>query len=273
MKLVGYLENGEAMIGAVDEQENVASLGRRDAFWAGLPGATPAAGASAGKIGELKQIPAPPSTARVICIGLNYKLHAAEANSPIPTTPIVFGRWANTLACDGDPAPAVGAKFDWEVELGVVIGRNLFKVDEAQAAAGVFGYFTFNDLSARDYQLETPQWTFGKNTPASGPMSAIVTKDAVPDPLDPGLRITTRVNGETLQDSVTSDMIFNVPQLVAHLSKALTLNPGDVIVTGTPSGVGIALGRFLVPGDVVEVEIEGIGTVRTPIVAEPATIV
>ena len=273
MKIAGYLDGETVMVGAIAADGKVSALGPREAFWAKLPrDGKIKPGAAAGKLSEVKQLPAVPLTARVICIGLNYRLHAAEAKAPIPEVPIVFGRWHNTLSCDGDPVPAVGEKFDWEVELGVVIGRKLFKVDEHQAAAGVFGYFAFNDLSARDFQLVTPQWTLGKNTHASGPMSPIVTKDETGDPASPGLRIMTRVNGEILQDSNTSDMIFTVPKLISYLSQAMALNPGDVIVTGTPSGVGIALGKFLKPGDVVEVELERIGRVTTPIVESPASV-
>ncbi len=273
MRLAGYEDGGEILIGVVGSDGEVRRIGPRDAFWSGLQNSGAIEpGESAGALSGLRQRPAAPSTARVICIGLNYKLHAAEAGAEIPEVPVVFGRWANTLVCDGDPVPAVDEKFDWEGELGVVIGRTLFRVDEAQAADGVFGYFAFNDLSARHYQLQTPQWTLGKNSDASGPMTPIVTKDETGDPASPGLRIMTRVNGETLQDSVTSDMIFNVPKLIAHLSQVMTLAPGDVIVTGTPSGVGIALGRFLKPGDTVEVEIERIGTVTTPIVEPHSTI-
>jgi 2,4-diketo-3-deoxy-L-fuconate hydrolase len=252
MKLAGYLDGNEVMIGA--------ELQKKPAI---------APGKTVGKLASLEQRPAVPETARVICIGLNYRLHAQEAKAEIPTVPVVFGRWPNTLTCDGDPAPAVDEKFDWEAELGVVIGRELFRVSEEQAAAGVFGYVAFNDLSARHYQLQTPQWTFGKNTEASGPMTPIVTKDEVGDPASPGLRIRTWVNGDIMQDSVTSDMIFHVPALIAHLSQALRLNPGDLIVTGTPQGVGIARGRFLKPGDVVEVEVERVGRIRTPIVGMP----
>jgi 2,4-diketo-3-deoxy-L-fuconate hydrolase len=184
---------------------------------------------------------------------------------------VVFGRWANTLCVDGTPAPAIDPKFDWECELGVVIGRRMFRVDKEQGLKGVFGYCAFNDLSARTFQLQTPQWTLGKNSAASGPMSEIVTSDVTGDP-GLGLRICTRVNGETMQDSTTADMIFSVGELVAHLSQALILEPGDLIVTGTPSGVGMARGKFLKAGDVVEVEIEKIGVVRTPIIALPEPI-
>ena len=269
MKLVGYDADGVTMIGGVDAAGDVRALGEIQQFWRAQN--TTSDGPVAGNIKSLRQRPAVPPTARVICVGLNYRLHAQEANQPIPQVPVIFARWAQTLTVDGAPAPAIEEKFDWEGELGVVIGRRMFRVDEEQAAKGVFGYAAFNDLSARSFQMQTPQWILGKNSDASGPMSAVVTADEVGDPAK-GLRITTRVNGETMQDSTTADMIFSVPKLIAHLSQVMTLTPGDFIVTGTPSGVGMALGKFLKPGDTVEVEIENIGVVRTPIVAPPASI-
>jgi 2-keto-4-pentenoate hydratase/2-oxohepta-3-ene-1,7-dioic acid hydratase in catechol pathway len=219
-----------------------------------------------GNLQSLKQKPAVPLTGRIVCIGLNYRLHAAEAKLPIPEKPVVFTRWAKTLAADGDAVPAVDAKFDWEGELGVVIGRRLFRVNAEQGLAGVFGYAACNDLSARSFQMQSPQWALGKNSEASCPMSAIVTADEVGDP-GKGLRLTTRVNDKVVQDSTTADMIFSVGAIIAYVTQVIALEPGDLIITGTPSGVGMALGWFLKPGDVVAIEIEKIGTVRTPIVA------
>lgn len=259
------------MVGAVDTQGDVRVLDEIGAFWADPQGKLSAnAGPSAGAVAALDERPAVPRTAKVVCVGLNYRLHAMEAKLPIPEIPVIFARWASTLAVDGQPAPQVEEKFDWEGELGVVIGRPMFRVSAEQAVDGVFGYVAFNDLSARSFQMQTPQWIMGKNSPASGPMSAIVTRDEVGDPAK-GLRLTTRVNGEVVQDSTTSDMIFTVPQVIAHVSQVIALEPGDLIITGTPSGVGFATGRYLKPGDEVEVEIERIGKVRTPIVAAPAS--
>lgn len=264
------------MIGLVSPEGAVTPIAPIDRFWTDPAGALSAFQSnesgisSAGSLSDLVQRPAVPPTAKVVSIGLNYKLHAAEANLPPPEIPVVFGRWASTLAVDGEPAPMADEKFDWEGELGVVIGQPLFRVDEQQAAAGIFGYVAFNDLSARSFQLQTPQWTMGKNSDASGPMSPIVTPDETGDPAK-GLRITTHVNGEIMQDSTTADMIFTVPALIAHVSQVMTLQPGDLMVTGTPSGVGIALSKFLKPGDSVTVEIERIGKVTTPIVAPGPT--
>lgn len=206
----------------------------------------------------------------VICVGLNYRKHAQESGGPIPTVPIIFARWWASLASDGDLVPAMEERFDWEGELGVVIGKPMFRVDAKAGLAGVFGYCAFNDLSARTFQFETPQWTLGKNSELSGPMGSIVTADEVGDPGD-GLRLTTRRNGEIVQDDTTADMIFSVGAIIAHVSRVMRLNPGDLIATGTPSGVGAARKPpvFLAPGDLVEVEIEKVGKVANPIVAPP----
>lgn len=266
MRIAGYTQDGRVLAGLVGADGSVRPLGDIDAFWRDPAVALAAPGPAVGMLADLAECPAVPSGAQVLCVGLNYRLHAIESHMPIPTIPVIFSRWARTLTAGGAPAPAIEEKFDWECELGVVIGRPLFRADEAEAEAGIFGYCAFNDLSARSFQLQTPQWTMGKNSPASGPMSAIVSADEVGDPAQ-GLRITTRVNGRTMQDSTTADMIFTVPQLIAHISQAIALAPGDLIVTGTPSGVGLASGEFLKPGDIVEVEVEKIGVVRTPIIA------
>jgi 2,4-didehydro-3-deoxy-L-rhamnonate hydrolase len=267
MRLAAYEAGDVSMIGAVGDDDVVTPLAELSAFWR-APSLQPGSAKTAGKLKDLRQRPAVPPEARVICIGLNYRLHAQEANLPIPEIPIVFARWTRSLAVDGDSAPAIEDKFDYEGELGVVIGKRLFDVDEAAAAKGVFGYVAFNDLSARTLQMRTSQWLMGKASDASGPMSPIVTADAVGDPAQ-GLRLTTHVNGELVQDGSTADMIFDVPRIVSHVSAVMTLEPGDLIITGTPAGVGMARGVFLKPGDVVEVEIERVGRVRTPIVARP----
>lgn len=271
MKIAGYTQNGHVMAGLVDGNGAVRPLGPLERFWADPQAALAQPGDAAGALSELGEQPAIPRGAKVICIGLNYRKHAEETGSPIPTVPIVFARWASTLTVSGTPAPRVDDKFDYECELGVVIGKRMFRVTPDQAAGGVFGYAAFNDLSARSFQMQTPQWIMGKNSDASGPITPIVTADEVGDPAG-GLRISTRVNGKTVQDSTTADMIFTVPELIAHLSQVMTLEPGDLIVTGTPSGVAMATGNYLQDGDVVEVEIERIGVVSTPIVAAPAAV-
>lgn len=264
MKIAAFEMAGRKVLCSIGEGGEARVIADRDTFWK-APDLGPAGTGEIISTAGLKEHPALPAGAKVICIGLNYRKHAEETGAPIPTVPVVFARWSSTLACDGDAVPCIEEKFDYEGELGVVIGKRMFRVSAEQAMAGIFGYAAFNDLSARSFQMQTPQWIMGKNSPSSGPMSPIVTADEAGDPAA-GLRLTTRVNGVIRQDSTTSDMIFTVPDLIAHLSQTIQLEPGDLIITGTPSGVGLATGKYLVPGDVVEVEIERIGRVTTPIV-------
>jgi 2-keto-4-pentenoate hydratase/2-oxohepta-3-ene-1,7-dioic acid hydratase in catechol pathway len=221
-------------------------------------------------IGDLTLAPPIPPSARVVCIGLNYRAHAAEGSFAVPEHPTIFGRWVASLTVGDVPAPVPANEpgLDWEAEVAAVVGRRLTDVDEPTALAGVLGYAAFNDLTARTAQKLTAQWTLGKNADRSGPLGPIVTADEVGDLRD-GLRIRTRVNGEVMQDGNTRDMIFGVGDLLSRISRTLTLHPGDVLATGTPEGVGYVRNppRFLEPGDTVEVEIDRLGTLRTPIVA------
>ena len=183
---------------------------------------------------------------------------------------MVFGRWENTLVVDGTPVPVPPKEegLDWEVELAVVIGRTTWGATEQNAMQAVAGYTVFNDLSARAKQMATRQFTLGKNADLSGPIGpVVVTKDEIADVNN--LRVTSRVNGETMQDANTRDFIHTIPRIISYITDTVTLLPGDVIATGTPGGVGVAMDppRFLKPGDVVEVEVEGIGVVRNPIVS------
>ncbi len=214
-------------------------------------------------------IPVPP---KCLCVGLNYALHAKEGGHPIPTYPSFFLRVATSLVAAKAPVvrPRASVQLDYECELAVVIGKGGRHIAESQALEHVFGYTLFNDVSVRDFQRKTTQWTPGKNFDATGPTGPfVVTADALP-PGAAGLDIMTRVNGETMQHSNTSDMIFSVAKIIALLSQFMTLEPGDLIATGTPSGVAHARTPppWLRPGDVVEVEIEKIGVLSNPIVAE-----
>jgi 2-keto-4-pentenoate hydratase/2-oxohepta-3-ene-1,7-dioic acid hydratase in catechol pathway len=181
-------------------------------------------------------------------------------------------RWPSSLVAAGAPVvrPKVSERFDYEAELTIVIGTGGRHIDEAQALTHVFGYTMFNDVSVRDYQRKTAQWTPGKNFDGTGPLGpVVVTADALP-PGASGLRITSRVNGETRQDSNTADMIFSTARIIAILSEFMTLEPGDVIATGTPSGVAHTMTPpgWMKAGDRVEVEIEGIGVLENPVVDE-----
>lgn len=208
---------------------------------------------------------------KVICLGLNYSDHAAEGGFDVPEFPTIFARFASNLIGHGAPIlkPATSDALDYEAELVAVIGKRGRNIARADALGHVIGYSAFNDGSIRDYQMKTPQWTAGKNfddTGAFGPW--LVTADEVPAG-GAGLKIETRLNGEVMQSSNTGLMIFDVENTVALLSSFLTLEAGDVLVMGTPSGVGFARKPpvFMKPGDTVEVEIEGIGLLRNPIAA------
>jgi 2-keto-4-pentenoate hydratase/2-oxohepta-3-ene-1,7-dioic acid hydratase in catechol pathway len=216
-------------------------------------------------------LPIQPSR-KLVCVGLNYLAHAAEGGHPPPTYPSFFLRVASSLLPDGGRVvrPKCSEQLDYECELAIVIGKKGRHIPEAKALEHVFGYTLFNDVSVRDYQRKTSQWTAGKNFDATGPLGpVVVTADALP-PGAHGLRIQTRVNGKTMQDSNTSDLIFSCARTIAILSEIMTLEPGDIIATGTPSGVAHARKppAWMKAGDVVEVEVEGIGVLRNPVVDE-----
>jgi 2-keto-4-pentenoate hydratase/2-oxohepta-3-ene-1,7-dioic acid hydratase in catechol pathway len=212
--------------------------------------------------------PVVPDPHKIICIGLNYRDHAHETNLAIPEVPTVFAKYSNTLIGQGAPilmSPA-SSQVDYEAELAFVIGRRAKDVSQNEALSCVAGYTIFNDVSARDYQLRTSQWTLGKSFDTFGPLGpALVTPDEIPNPHALGIKL--RVGEELLQDSNTSEMIFSIATLVAHLSSAMTLEPGDVVATGTPAGVGFTRKppRYLHPGETVEIEIEGLGKLQNPV--------
>ena len=216
-------------------------------------------------------LPVIPDPAKIFCIGLNYASHVAEMGNKPPAYPTVFTRWPDTLAAHGAPLvrPTATDRFDYEGELAVVIGRGGRAIGSAQAIDHVAGYAVFNDASVRDWQRHSSQFTPGKNFPASGGFGpALVTSDEIDDL--GAQRVQTRLNGTLMQDQPVADLIFDMPALIEYLSAFTTLSPGDVIVTGTPGGVGD--GRdppvYLQPGDTVEVSIGAIGTLRNPVVAE-----
>ncbi len=197
------------------------------------------------------------------CIGLNYAKHAAETGAEPPKEPIIFSKATSSLSGPFDPVviPRNSVKADWEVELGVVIGREALYVSEADALSCVAGYCTINDVSEREFQIEKGgQWIKGKSAPTFGPTGPyLVTADEVGDPQKLGL--TLSLNGEVVQDSNTDDMIFGVAKIISYMSQFMKLVPGDIIATGTPSGVGMGMKpqRFLKPGDVMEIEVKGLG--------------
>ena len=214
--------------------------------------------------------PCVPNPGKIVCVGLNYRKHAEESNLPIPTTPVLFSKFRNTVAAPNEPVPLsdAGVEYDYEVELGVVIGRAARNVAEDDALGHVFGYCTANDVSCRDLQTRTSQWLLGKTMDKFLPLGPwLVTADEVGDPQRSPLR--TWHNGALRQDSTTADMIFSVREIVAYISKHFPLDPGDVIVTGTPSGVimGLPEKNWLKPGDEVTVEVEGLGKLTNRMVA------
>ncbi len=211
-----------------------------------------------------------PRPGKLICIGLNYRDHAAESNTPIPSRPVVFSKFSTAVIAPGEPVilPEASAQVDYEAELAVVIGRRAKRVSANRALDYVLGYTCFNDVSARDFQFADGQWQRGKSCDTFAPMGpTIVTADTISDPHKLSIKLV--LNGRTMQDSNTDQLIFGVPELIEFLSQTITLEPGDVIATGTPPGVGFARKPpvFLRPGDVMEVVIESVGWLNNPLVA------
>jgi acylpyruvate hydrolase len=218
---------------------------------------------------SLRLGPPIPDPEKVLCMGLNYRDHAEEAGLALPTVPLFFAKFRNSLIGPDDEIvipPAASGQVDYEAELAIVIGRRCRDVDAAQALDCVAGAMALNDVSARDLQMQSSQWTMGKAIDTFAPCGpALVTLDELGDVQNLGIR--TRVNGETLQDANTALMVFGVAEAIAFLTSVMTLEPGDIIATGTPAGVGMARDPqvWLHDGDVVEVEIDGIGTLRNPV--------
>jgi 2,4-diketo-3-deoxy-L-fuconate hydrolase len=214
-----------------------------------------------------------PRPGKIVCVGLNYRDHAAESGLAVPKTPVIFSKFSSCVVAPGEPVvvPTTSEKVDYEAELAVVIGRHTKHVSAARAYDYVLGYTAFNDVTARDFQFGDGQWQRGKSCDTFAPMGpTIVTADEIPDPHT--LRITMKVNGNVMQDSNTNQLIFGVPQLVEFISASTTLEPGDVIATGTPAGVGFARKPpvFLKPGDTMDVDIERIGGLGSPVAAATA---
>ena len=212
--------------------------------------------------------PPVPNPDKILCLGVNYRAHAAEAQQEIPVVPLIFAKFRNSLTGPTSPIllPRVSKLIDYEGELAVIIGKHCKNVAEEEALAYVAGYSVLNDVTARDIQVQTSQWTAGKALDTFAPMGpGIVPASQVPDPQT--LTLITRVNGQEVQHDRTTNMIFSVAAALAFLSSLMTLEPGDILATGTPSGVGFKRTPplFLQDGDVVEVEIERIGCLRNPV--------
>ena len=274
MRIVHFETSGVPGI-AVDEGSGWHGLTQRDG---GFPGTLPeliARGADLLRAGRnLRQAPAidlsavrllppVPVPRKIVCVGLNYDDHLEESGRQKPAYPDIFGRFATSLIAHQQPIrrPRESMALDYEAELAVVIGKPGRRIPRDQALDHVAGYSVFNDATIRDFQFRTPQWTLGKNFDATGAFGPwLVTPDAVP-PGAHGLRIQGRLNGQVMQDARTDQLIFGVAALIEMISVAMSLERGDVIITGTPGGVGAARKPpvYMRPGDVFEVEIEGIG--------------
>ena len=206
---------------------------------------------------------------KIVCVGLNYRDHADEQGTALPERPLLFAKWPNTLIGDGDAIrlPPITKQVDYEAELGVVIGRRASRVSRDDALDFVQGYVVANDVSARDLQFTDGQWVRGKSLDTFLPVSDLVPASEIADPQR--LPIRAILNGETMQNSNTGNMIFGVAEIVAFVSQAITLEPGDLIVTGTPAGVGAFRKPpvWLQPGDEIRIEIDGLGSIANPVTA------
>lgn len=278
---------GNRIVGVADEGQKFVDLVAADASFPptmidllsiedGLKQASAAfeAGLSKELFAEGNLLAPVPVPGKVICIGLNYRDHAEESGLDVPSEPVCFSKFSSTVI-GPDAAielPPSSQQVDYEAELVVVIGKSGRDIPQDRALEHVAGYMNGHDVSARDWQIGRPggQWLLGKTPDTFAPLGPyLVTADEIPNPEN--LRVQLRLNGETMQDSNTTQLIFGIDRLIAHVSALFTLSPGDVIFTGTPPGVGMARKPpvFLKPGDVVEVEIEGLGVLRNPVIARP----
>lgn len=277
MKLVRYGPCGHERPGLITADGTLHDLSSRvdDIGWAELSDTGQARlraidAATLPMVGDKPRLGVPfTGISKIVGIGLNYRAHALEARMPIPTEPVVFMKATTCITGPIDPIikPVDSTKLDWEVELGIVIGRETRRVDTATSLDHVAGYCVFHDVSERAFQLERGgQWDKGKGCDSFGPIGPwLVTRDEVPDPQ--ALRLWLEVNGERMQDSNTSDMVFSCAEIVSYVSRFMTLLPGDVICTGTPQGVGMGRDRFLQVGDRVRLGVEGLGVQEQAVVA------
>ena len=281
MKLISYLHDGQVRYGVLtasgvaDMRDCIDSAPATINDFAGLAGTTPgvlaavaarAAQARSLPLDKAQLLPCVPRPSKILCLGVNYHDHAAEGGNKVADYPTIFFRGPSSLLAHGAniPMPAISDKLDYEAELALVIGKTARHVSERDALDHVFAYACFNDATLRDYQRKTTQWTVGKNFDGTGGFGPwLVTADELPAGCK-GLRIESRLNGRVMQSASTTDMVFHVAPTIAMMSACMTLEPGDVIVMGTPAGVGYARQPpvWMKPGDVIEIEIEGIGTLR-----------
>lgn len=257
MRLISYLGSTGPRFGALEDGRVVDT---------GTVLANPVSGQDVGAPEDLELLPPVGRPGKIICVGLNYRDHAAESDLAVPEEPMIFAKLQSSLLRPGDPVviPPITERVDFEAELGVVIGRAGVRIAEAEALDHVFGYTCVNDVSARDLQARDGQFVRAKSLDTFCPTGpVVVTRDQIADPQALGIRCL--VNGAVMQDSNTREMVFPVSELIAYISQAITLEPGDVITTGTPAGIGAAKKPqvFLKPGDTVTVEIDGIGALAS----------
>ena len=211
-----------------------------------------------------------PRPGKIVCVGLNYKDHAEEQGAELPAAPLLFAKFTTALIGPGDPIviPSIVTKCDYEAELGVVIGTSVRNVSKENALEAVAGYVVANDVSARDLQFADGQWTRGKSPDTFCPVGPLVPAAEIPDPHALGIRAL--LNGEAVQDSTTANLIFDIDEVVSYVSRTSTLEQGDLILTGTPAGVGVFRNppRLLQPGDEITIEIDGVGSITNPVRAE-----
>jgi len=270
MKLVTFRHGGSGAQAGVLNGDKVTGLGM-DMLQLIFSGTVPAPVGDSYDLSAvtlLSPIPRPP---KFICVGLNYRDHAMESNMAIPKVPTIFSKFSNVVIGPGENIvlPPESTQPDYEAEFAVVIGPGGRRISAAKAMDHVFGYTIVNDVSARDLQLATTQWLMGKTCDTFAPMGPwIVTKDEIADPH--ALDISLEIGGEVLQNSNTRELIFKIPELIEFISSVVTLEPGDIISTGTPAGVGFARKppRYLKDGDECVVRVQGLGELRNPVVAE-----
>ena len=277
MKLISFSKNGREGFGALSGEDVVALTGLSgattlrallEADGLGAARDKAAAGAADFKLADCTLLPPITNPSKVLCVGINYVEHAAEAGRTVGQYPVIFQRYADTLIGHGAAMlkPKVSEKFDYEGELAVVIGKGGGHISKDDAMAHVAGYSCFNDASARDWQFHTHQYGMGKNFRTSGPFGPwLLTADEVPDYRN--LRIRTLVNGQELQNDTPAKLAFDIPHLISYISQALDWRPGDVLATGTPSGIGFKRNPpiLLKDGDTVDIVIDGLGTLSNPV--------
>jgi len=270
MKLVTFRPPGGVPEAGIFKDGRVTGLGR-DIISVISSGIAPQPSAPSYDLATVKLLAPIPRPPKLICVGLNYRDHAAETKMEIPKIPTIFAKFSNVVIGPGDPIviPKGSDRTDYEAEFAFVIGPGGRRISAANAMDHVYGYTIVHDVSERKYQMATSQWMMGKTFDTFAPMGPwLVTKDEIADPH--ALAIWLEINGERLQNSNTGELIFKIPELIEHLSAVVTLEPGDVVSTGTPAGVGFARKppRLLQPGEQVVIGVDGLGELKNPVIAE-----